>query len=86
MNGATLAALVRHAAARLEALDPDRAADARAELLLGLVLAEALGRGLVREVTHAGRAALTFTYGRLCDALAEAEAIARLTEIEEEQQ
>ncbi|MCO1616776.1 hypothetical protein M8C11_18850 [Micromonospora sp. CPM1] len=61
MIAAQYADLIRATLARLTLLDGDRAADVRAELCLGACLAEAVSRGLVRGVTHAGRAALVFT-------------------------
>lgn len=84
MTPRRLAALVRHAVARLEYFDPEKAREVVAEHALGVHLAEAVMRGLVREVTHAGRAALIFTYGQLVEALDAAAARHRLNEIEKE--
>lgn len=85
MNAAQYAALIRATLARLTLLDAGRAGDVRAELCLGACLAEAVGRGLVRGVTHAGRAALVFTFGQLSAALDGAAAYRRLTDAEEDQ-
>ncbi|MFG3603476.1 hypothetical protein [Micromonospora chersina] len=86
MNAEQYAAFIRASMARLVALDADRAADVRAELCLGVCLAEAVGRGLVRGVTHAGRGALVFTFGQLSTALDDAAAHRRLTDAAEEDQ
>ena len=77
------AALIRASLARLDILSPTHAD--REDLGLGLALAEVMGRGLVRTVTHAGRAALVFTFGQLSTALDDAAAYRRLTDAEEDQ-
>ncbi|MFG3710091.1 hypothetical protein [Micromonospora sp. NPDC047730] len=84
MTARELAALIRHAVARLERRDPPRADRVTAEHALSLYLAEALTRGLVRELSVAGRAALDFTYRELERELADAALFARLTELEKE--
>lgn len=84
MNFRQLAALIRHGVARIEHLSPDHAARTRDELALAVGLAEAIGLGLVRDVTAAGRAALTFCLGQVSTALDDAAAYRRLTDAEEE--
>jgi len=81
MNPEQYAALIRASLARLDYISPRHAEQARAELGLGLALAEVMGRGLVRELTRAGQAALTFTFGQLSTAIEEAAIHQRLTEI-----
>jgi len=84
MTARELAALIRHAVARLEYFAPQRAADALLELRAGIYLADAVLHGLVRELSVAGRAALDFTFAELERELEDAALFARLTEIEKE--
>lgn len=79
------AALIRASLARLDVLSPAHADRVREDLGLGLALAEVMGRGLVRTVTHAGRAALVFTFGQISTALDDAAAYRRLTDAEGDQ-